>query len=142
MEIQEKERIILEIATPEGRLYREQVSSVNLPTGMGSMGVLRNHAPVICTLVWGVLEYIKGGKKYRFAISDGIADIKNNFVLVLVHTAERSDEIDIKRARAALERAKERLAKPGKDADTLQANAALRRAMTRIKATEREKSVK
>jgi F-type H+-transporting ATPase subunit epsilon len=60
-------------------------------------------------------------------------------VSVLVDAAERATEIDLERARNALERARERLARErgAEDVDFLRAEAALRRAMIRIKVAEK-----
>lgn len=135
---QETDRLILEIATPAGRLYHETVSGVNVPASQGRMGILYNHAPIMTTLECGVLEYTQGDEKHRFAIGDGLLDVQNNLVLVLVDTAERDDEIDRKRAQEAYARAKERLLEPDKGVDMLRARAAMKRALARINASKRK----
>jgi F-type H+-transporting ATPase subunit epsilon len=84
-----KDALNLEIVTPEGCLYQEKASAVTLPSFLGSLGVLRDHAPLMCTLREGIISYTQDGMEYLINISAGIADINNNTVLVLVKTAER-----------------------------------------------------
>lgn len=131
--IESRDAIKLEIITPEGHQYLEEVSSVKLPSSSGSLGILFNHAPLMCNLDWGILEYTQNNQKYQVTIGEGFADINNNNVLVLVSTAEKAEDIDIQRAQLALERAKERLANAKPDIDAQRARAALNRAMFRLR---------
>lgn len=131
--LETRDAIKLEIITPEGRQYLEEVSAVTLPSSLGSLGILLNHAPLMCTLEWGILEYTQKGASFKVVISEGLADISDNRVIVLVRIAEKPEDIDFERAKQALERSKERLASGKPDIDTQRAKAALHRAMFRMK---------
>jgi F-type H+-transporting ATPase subunit epsilon len=101
------------------------------------MGVLHNHAPLLTTLETGLLSCKKAGQEaFCIAVDNGIMEVNDNHVLVLVHSAEKAQDIDLSRAEAALARAKERLATHTKAFDAQRAEASLKRATNRIKATQ------
>jgi len=113
------------------------VNSVTAPASLGSMGVLYNHAPLLTTLETGILGYKKVGaldNVHHIAMSNGLMEVNNNHVLVLVQAAEKAEEIDLLRAQAALARARERLASHESNIDVARAEASLKRALNRIKA--------
>jgi len=115
------------------------VNSLTAPASLGSMGVLKNHAPLFTTLETGLLSYKKTGQEleaYCLALDNGIMEVYNNHVLVLVQAAEKAQDIDLSRAQAALTRAKERLAEHSKDLDVLRAEASIKRAQNRIRACQ------
>lgn len=130
------EKIRLEIITPEGQVLQEMVDSIVAPGTMGSFGILADHAPIMSALNIGVLEYTQNGKKEKVAISQGFLENSHNEVMVLVHTAELGKNIDRERAMAAKGRAEHRLAEKKPELDTKRAQAALSRAIARIKASE------
>jgi len=112
------------------------VNSLTAPASLGSMGVLHNHAPLLTTLETGLLSYKKAGQEQEpqcIALDNGLMEVANNHVLVLVQAAEKAQDIDLPRAEAALVRAKERLASSNKTIDVPRAEAALKRALNRIK---------
>lgn len=76
------------------------------------------------------------GKEISYSTSGGFVDVSNNSVTFLADTAERKDEIDFERAKAARVRAEERLKKKEEDIDIARARAALARAINRLKITE------
>ena len=151
--------IQLVIVTPQRQLLNERVYDVTLPGADGEMGVLPGHAPLITELGIGQLSYrakyeaadLSRGTseavepRYRaedfreyVAIIRGFAEVLGDRVTVLAETAERPEEIDIERAKAALERAEKRIsAGPAtQDIDWDRATAALERALLRIKVAE------
>lgn len=125
--------IRLDIVTPAGLLMSDTVDSVNLPATLGSMGVLKNHAPLMTTLDIGAVKYQKGGSNHFLAVCGGFAEVKNNVVIILADAAEKAEEIDVDRAKAAEQRAVERLHNRTADLDVARAELALRRAVNRIK---------
>ncbi|MBQ3180515.1 MAG: F0F1 ATP synthase subunit epsilon [Firmicutes bacterium] len=125
--------IRLDIVTPAGLLMSDTVDTVNLPATLGSMGVLKNHAPLMTTLDIGTVKYHKGGSDHFLAVCGGFAEVKNNVVIILADAAEKAEEIDVERAKAAEQRAKERLHNRTADLDVARAELALRRAVNRIK---------
>lgn len=122
----------LEIVTPERMVFANEATSVTVPGVVGSFQVLYNHAPLLSGLDIGALRVRDpGGQEQVFATSGGFVDVRDNKVVVLVETAERSGDIDVERARKAKERATQRL-HAQEDTDVLRAQLALARALNRI----------
>ena len=132
--------IQLVIVTPERHLLSFSVSEVTLPGAEGELGVLPGHAPLITELGIGELRYqVAGGATSEpIAVIRGFAEVLADRVTVLAETAERPEEIDIERAKTALERAEKRIAGGAatQDIDWDRATAALQRALIRIKVAE------
>lgn len=124
----------LEIVTPARVVFTGGVTSVSCPGTEGRFQVLRNHAAFLSTLLVGELDVtIEDGTKSRYAISGGISQVLHNTMMILADTAERSDEINVERARAAQERAEQRLTIREESVDVERARAALYRALNRLK---------
>ena len=129
---------MLEMVTPEQILLKDEVQFMVAPAVEGEIGVLRNHAPLVAALDIGVLRYKdSAGLEQKFAISGGFFEVVDNVARVLAETAERGDEIDVLRAKAAKERAEKRIAQRSEEIDFTRAQMALRRAIARIKAAEK-----
>jgi F-type H+-transporting ATPase subunit epsilon len=127
--------LYLEVVTPEKVLVSKKVEMVVAPGTEGEFGVLEGHIPFLSALNPGELRYTADGKTERLAVMAGFAEVLSNKVSVLVDAAEKAVEIDVERARRALERARERLAKErgAPDVDFIRAEASLRRALIRLK---------
>ncbi len=128
------EAIELVIVTPQRQLLREKVASVQLPGASGELGILPGHAPLITELGNGELSYrsASGAEPVVFAVLSGFAEVLPERVTVLAETAERPEEIDVDRAKQALERAEKRLKSTDADVDWDRATVALQRALVRI----------
>ena len=127
------ENIELEIVTPEKHMLAETVDYVELPGQEGYMGVLPGHAPLLSELGMGTLSYRKDSEVQYFAVLGGFVEVLPGRVIVLADACERAGEIDVERARAALERAKGELAKSGSaDTNSAEATRALNRGQARI----------
>ena len=130
----------LDIVTAEKVIYSDDVDEVIAPGFEGELGILPHHAPLMTTLKPGELRIKKGGEEVSLAISGGFLEVRPDKVVILADAAERVEEIDIHRAEEAKRRAEERLARrhaPG--VDETRAEAALERALTRLKVVERVK---
>ncbi len=129
------DNIMLEVVTPEKVVLSEQVQIVASPGSLGEFGVLVGHTPFLTTLKTGILRYTdaQGTERYVF-VSGGFAEALPDRVTVLAESAEKRDEIDLERAKAAMERAEKRLAaeRDKEQVDIARAKAALERAVTRI----------
>ncbi len=102
--------LTVDIVTPERTVLSEEATSVVAPGSVGSFGVLPNHAPLLAELVPGELRLRRnGGEEIRLAVGGGFMQVFNNRITVLADSAEREDEIDVDRARASLERARQEL---------------------------------
>ncbi len=129
---------MLEIVTPERKVLSEMVDIVVAPGELGEFGVLPGHIPFLCKLKVGELRYRVGAAHLHVAIMGGYAEVLNNQVTILAPAAEAAVEIDVIRARAARERAERRIAEVREKFDFTRAQAALQRAMARLKVSERQ----
>jgi len=130
--------IRLEIVTPEKSVVDEDAQIVMAPGVLGEFGVLIHHTPFMTTLKIGTVRYRDAGGKERFVfVSGGFAEALPDRVVILAESAERRRDIDIDRARAALERAQSRLhTEDDERIDFARARGALERAIFRIKVAE------
>ena len=127
-----KDGIHLEIATAGGSVYDDMVSYVELPFSGGSVGVLKDHAPMLGAIEDGVVTARKENGATEFiAVNLGVANVVHNEVTLLVRTAERAENIDLPRAEAAEKRARDRLAEHSANLDVQRAQIALHRSLTR-----------
>lgn len=99
---------VIDVVTPDRVVAHDQAISLVAPGVEGSFGILPNHSPFLSELEPGELTYRRdGGNEVRMAVSGGFLQVFENEVTVLADAAERAEEIDVDRARAALERARE-----------------------------------
>ncbi len=133
------QQIRLEVVTPTGAVVNDDVDIVNAPGYGGDFGVLANHAPFLSTIKIGILSYEKENKRENLMISGGFCEVSNNKITFLVESAESGTQIDVDRAMKAKERAEKRLAQAAQQDDSLnrvRAEAALQRALARLKVTK------
>ena len=136
------EKIKLEIVTPKGAVVSEEVDIVTAPGYAGEFGVLANHAPFLSTIKIGTLTYKQGSATEEMMVTGGFCEVSHNKITFLVESAERGHEIDVQRAMLAKERAEKRLAELVQDKekyDRARVEAALQRAMARIRLAEKQK---
>ncbi|UCF57456.1 MAG: F0F1 ATP synthase subunit epsilon [Deltaproteobacteria bacterium] len=132
-------RLYLEVVTPEKVLVSQEVDMVVAPGTEGEFGVLPGHVLFLSGIVPGELRYTSSAEKESMVVTTGFAEVSNDKVSVLVDAAEKASDIDIDRARRAMERAKERLVKERgtEDIDFMRAESALKRAIARIRVAEK-----
>jgi F-type H+-transporting ATPase subunit epsilon len=130
--------IQLEVVTPEGSVVSEQAQIVMAPGSLGEFGVLIGHTPFLTSLKMGALHYKDAGGADRYVfVSGGFAEALPDRVTVLAESAERRRDINLERAKTALERAQKRLAQTKDvDVDFARAKAALERALHRMRVAE------
>lgn len=136
------EKLKLEVVTPKGAVVSQEVDIVTAPGYGGEFGVLANHAPFLSTIKTGVLTYKTGAQEETLMVSGGFCEVSNNKLTFLVESAERGTDIDVERAMRAKERAEKRLAEAQaqkEKIDRTRAEAALQRALSRLKVVERRK---
>ena len=124
----------LEIITPEIDIRIGPAEALVLPAVDGQMGVYPGHEPAVTAIEPGELRYKAEGKWEPAAVGAGFAEIKPDYVILLVGFAEHPEEIDRRRAEAAKERAEERLRQKQSIHEYYHSKAALARAMARLKA--------
>lgn len=123
----------LEILTPERQFYIGMAESLIMPVVDGLYGVEAGHDPVVTALEPGELKFKVDGEWKVAVISDGFAEIKPHYTILLASSAEWPEEIDEKRAQAAKERAEERMRQKRSIQEYYQSKAALARATARLK---------
>jgi F-type H+-transporting ATPase subunit epsilon len=132
------ENIRLEVVTPEKSVVSEEAKIVMAPGELGEFGVLSGHTPFMTSLKLGSVRFEDSSGTERFVfVSGGFAEALPDRVTILADSAERRKDIDIERAKAAMQRAEGRLAKEDDDnIDFTRAHAALMRAIQRIRLAE------
>ena len=124
----------LEIVTLKETAFSEDVECVTVPGGLGYLGILAGHAPLLTNVESGVISIKSaGGTDQKMAVGEGFLVVTPQNTTLLVDTAEKKADLDVERARAAMGRAREKLASSGDDVDTVRAEAALKRAIARLK---------
>ncbi|MDR1667500.1 MAG: ATP synthase F1 subunit epsilon [Bacteroidales bacterium] len=82
--------MLLEVITPQKTVFSGEVSLIKVPGSKGSFEILKNHAPVISTLSPGELKFaINDGEVRYYRTGNGVVEIKNNHVIVLVDSLEK-----------------------------------------------------
>jgi len=122
----------LQVVTADKRLVHEQVNQVQVPGKNGELGILPGHAPLFTELTIGEIRYLQGGMTHYLAVAWGFAEVLPDKVTILADTAERAEEIDIKRAQEAKARAEAELKQAGPDTDYDALQFALHRAEARL----------
>jgi F-type H+-transporting ATPase subunit epsilon len=105
----------VEVLTPEGKVFDEEVEMVSTRTSVGSIGILANHAPLMAILEPTELRlYRSDSEIVRFAQGEGYLQVVDNSALVLVEEAVDPDSLDrstiesqLENARRALEEAEQ-----------------------------------
>ena len=133
----EKE-LLLEVVTPDRLVLSTQAEVVVCPGADGQFGVLPGHIAFLSALDIGEMYYKAGGKTEYLAVSGGFAEVTGEKVTIVAESAEMGREIDVERAKRALERAEKRLAAAKtENVDWARAEAAMRRSMVRMKVAGR-----
>jgi F-type H+-transporting ATPase subunit epsilon len=123
----------LEIITPEQTVVKEEVDMVEAKGANGEFGILPGHTQFLTTLEIGEIRYMKEGVTTHLSASNGFAEVVEDKVVMLLDTAEPAEEIDLERAKRALERAEAALKTVSFDhAEYLMYEMALYRAIARI----------
>ena len=129
------EPILLEVVTPNKRVFGEQVSEVSFPSAAnGYYGILPGHTPVMTSLGQGLIYYVQGGEKHWLTVFGGFAEVGSDHVTILARTSETMDEIDLDRAEGSRQRALKVLKEAQTESDLGAAQAALDRSIIRINA--------
>jgi F-type H+-transporting ATPase subunit epsilon len=129
----------LEIVTPEGQTYAEQVEMVTLPGVEGEMGIYPQHVPLLTQIVPGEIWVRKEGRDYFLAVGEGFVEITGERVAVMTDMAIRAESIDEAKAEEARRRAEERLAGRLDDEEAAMVSAALAHSLAMLKVKRRQR---
>jgi F-type H+-transporting ATPase subunit epsilon len=129
----------LEIVTPEGSTYSEDVEMVTLPGVEGEMGVYPMHVPLMTQIVSGEIIARKNGQDFHLATGEGFVEITGDRVAILTDMAIRAEEIDEAAAEEARKRAEARLQEKLTDEETAAVTAALAHSLAQLNVKRRQR---
>ena len=128
------DKMRLSIVTPDREFFNEEVDMVEFNTTEGEIGIYKGHVPLTVIVKPGILTITQGNTVRNAALHAGFAQILPEEVTILAEIIEWPTEIDEERAKAARDRAENRLKSGAKDIDIVRAEAALMRSIARINA--------
>lgn len=128
----------VEIITPDRIFFQGEADFLEFTTQSGEIGVYKNHLPITTVLAPGVVSIHNGDEIKEAAVHTGFAEILGDKVTLLAEIAEWGNEIDLKRAEEAKQRAEERLSEKAEGLDIMRAELALRKALVRIDLAEKK----
>lgn len=127
----------LKIIASDRVFYEGRCRQIIIPAPDGEKGILPNHENMVIAVTVGDARMeVEKGKWVDIAVGAGFMEIVNNRVTMLVDTAERPEEIDIRRAEEAKERAEEQLRQRQSIQEYYHSQASLARAMNRLKVSK------
>jgi F-type H+-transporting ATPase subunit epsilon len=108
----------VEVLTPEGQVFADEVEMVSTRTTTGSIGILANHAPLMAILEPTELRLYKSESDVvRFAQGEGYLQVVDNRALVLVEDAIAPDDIDRGAFESRLEEARQTVESADEDSE-------------------------
>lgn len=131
----------LTITTPERIVLESEVSSVNVPTVDGEIGLLPDHVPLVSLLAPGELHAVTpAGEEQVMAVSGGFIEVRDNAVVILADTAEHAHEIDEQRAEEARQKAQQIMTERATDdVGFADAQAAMAKELARLKVVRKRR---
>ena len=127
----------IEIVTPDGLEYSGEVESLLVRTDDGDVEILAGHADLFVSIGTGRVRITESGNKRFASVNGGFLSVKRQDVRLCAITFEFADQIDLKRAELAKEKAEERLKSATTDKEIDVAKAKLLRALSRIDVANR-----
>lgn len=129
----------LKVVAPDKEILNSAVESVIVRTTSGDVGILKGHTDYIAPLAIGAMTVTFPDKTKRVAaIAGGMVKVSADTTTIVTNTCEWTDEINVERARLAMERAKSYLENPTETHTIDIANLKLKRALNRINLTEKD----
>jgi F-type H+-transporting ATPase subunit epsilon len=122
----------IDIVTPDGLAYSGQVESLLVKTDDGDTEILCGHADYMASVGTGRARLIIDGKARYASVNGGFLSVNGGDVNLVTITFEFADQIDVKRAEKAREKAEEALKSAKSDKELDLAKAKLLSAMSRI----------
>jgi F-type H+-transporting ATPase subunit epsilon len=130
----------LEIVTPEGVTYSENVEMVTLPGSEGELGVYPNHVPLMTQVAAGEITARRDGRDEFLAVGDGFVEITGERVAILTDMAIKAENIDEAKVEEARRRAEARLGEKLNDEEAAMVSAALAHSLAQLKVKRRHRS--
>lgn len=131
--------MFFEIITPEKTVYKDEVDELLIPTPDGEIGILPHHIALVTKVSPGELTIKKQKNTTHIAVTGGYAQVQNNTVTILADYAVRSDDIELRKAEEAKERAEKKMKENVSERDFALAEAELQKSLLEIKIGKRRK---
>ena len=131
----------LKIIASDKVFYEGRCRKLVIPAPDGEKGILPNHENMVIAIAVGTAKVqLAGEEEWKdLAVGTGFAEIVNNRVTLLVDTAERPEDIDVRRAREQQERAQEQMRQKQSIQEYYHTQASLARAMNRLRVAQDKK---
>ena len=131
----------LKIIASDKVFYEGRCRKLIIPAPDGEKGILANHENMVIAIVVGTAKVqLAGEDEWKdLAVGSGFAEIVNNRVTVLVGTAERPEDIDVRRAKEQQGRAEEQMRQKQSIQEYYHTQASLARAMNRLRVAQDKK---
>jgi|SRR5436309_4615692 len=129
----------LEIVTPDGTIYSEDVEMVTLPRVVGQLGVYPQHVPLMTQMVPGEISVHQGARDYYLAVGEGLIEITGDHVAILTDMAVAAEKIDEAKVEEARQRAEARLREKLSDEEVASVNASLARSLAQLQVKRRQR---
>ena len=130
----------LKIIASDGVFYEGRCKKLIIPAPDGEKGILANHENMVIAVNVGVAHMSLDGEEWKdIAVGVGFVEIVNNRVTLIVDTAEKPEDIDVRRAQEQKERAEERLRQQQSIQQYYHTQASLARAMNRLRVSQDKK---
>ncbi|MBP5426474.1 MAG: ATP synthase F1 subunit epsilon [Clostridiales bacterium] len=127
----------LDIVTPDKKFFGDMAEMIVINTSLGKIGVMKNHIPMVFAVMAGIIKIRKDGVDRKAFVGEGFMEVGRNSVTLMVDAAEWPEDIDLRRAQKAKERAEENLRRELAHKEYMRNKAALLRAIERIKITKK-----
>jgi F-type H+-transporting ATPase subunit epsilon len=122
----------LEIVTPDGTAYAEDVEMVTVPGVEGQLGIYPNHVPVMTQMVPGEIIVQKDGGDHFLAVGEGLIEITGGHVSILTDMAIAAEHIDEAKVEEARRRAEARLQEKLSDEEVAATSASMARSLAQL----------
>lgn len=131
----------LEIVTPEGVIYSEDVEMVGLQTLDGQIGILPHHVRLMTQMLPGEMKVRKDGREQFLAVGEGMVEVTGDRVAIATDMAVAAENIDEAKAEEARRRAEARLRDKLADEEVASVNAMLARSLAQLRVKRRRRTL-
>ena len=129
----------LQIVTPEGTVYSEDVEMVGLRTVDGRIGILPHHIRLMTQMLPGEMMVRKDGEDHFLAVGEGMVEVTADHVAIATDMAIAAESIDEAKAEEARQRVQARLHDKLADEEVASVNAALARSLAQLHVKRRRR---
>jgi len=130
----------LEIVTPDGVAYSEDIEMVTFTSVGGELGILPGHTPLMTQLEPGEMIVLRGGREELLAVGGGLVVVTGKLVAILTDMAIAADKIDEAKVEEARQRAEARLREKASAEEIASLNASLARSLAQLRVKRHRRS--